>query len=243
MPQKSASKSVPITAAIPRRKLADEVLERLLHLIESGAYGPGDQLPSEREMMNLFVVGRPAVREALQSLQQMGMITINHGERAKVVSVTPASMFEQIARSARHLLATSPRSLEDLKEARLMFELGMVHIAVSKAGPADIDRLRADVASLEAARGHPAAIVRADIAFHETIAAISGNPIFTAISRAMLEWLADFHVELVRQPGREDLTIIEHRQILDRIAAADADGARQAMADHLNRANALYRTR
>lgn len=232
-----------VPVAVPRRKLADEVLERLLQLIESGSFQAGDQLPSERELMTAFQVGRPAVREALQSLQQMGMISISHGERARVVSVTPAAMFDQIARSARHLLSTSPQTLEHLKEARLMFELGMVRIAASKATKADQARLRRAVDDLAAAGRTGGEFLSADIAFHETIASISGNPIFVAISRAMLEWLAHFHTELVRQPGAEDITLSEHRQILERIVARDVEGAVKAMWDHLTRANALYRSR
>ena len=229
--------------AIPRRKLADQVMDRLLRMIESGAYRPGDQIPSERELMASFRVGRPAVREALQSLQQMGMLSISHGERARVVSLTPATMFDQIGRAARHLLSTSPQTLEHLKDARLMFELSMVRLAAEKADEADLNELRRTVEALAATKRAAKGFVEADIAFHRTIATISGNPIFAAISKAMLEWLADFHSELVRQPGAEDITLSEHRLILDRISARDIDGAVQAMSDHLTRASTLYRTR
>lgn len=228
-------------AAVSRRKLSDEVLDRLLQLVESGTCRPGDHLPSERQLMTAFGVGRPAVREALQSLEQMGMICISHGERAKVVSVTPGTMFDQIARSARHLLSTSPQTLEQLKEARLMFEVAMVQLAAEKAAAEDTPKLQATVRLLQKARRSETGFLAADIAFHETIASISGNPIFAAISRAMLEWLAHFHVELVRAPGSEDLTVAEHQQILECITRHDVEGAAKAMSEHLTRANALYR--
>jgi GntR family transcriptional regulator, sialic acid-inducible nan operon repressor len=229
-------------AAIQRRKLADEVLERLLHLIESGKFEPGDKLPSERELMANFQVGRPAVREALQSLQQMGRISISHGERARVVSLTPEVMFEQIGRSARHLLSSSPQTLEQLKEARLMFELAMVRLAVPKATDEDLAKLRFTIDDLASARKADREFLSADLEFHQTIAAISGNPIFTAVSAAMLGWLADFHTELVRVYGAEDVTVNEHVAICERIAKRDVEGAVQAMSDHLTRASALYHT-
>lgn len=60
------------TQPIIRRKLADEVRDRLLALIRGGELRPGDRLPSERDLMERFGVGRPAVREALQSLARRG---------------------------------------------------------------------------------------------------------------------------------------------------------------------------
>ena len=61
---------------IVRRKLSDEVFDRLKTLIASGELQPGDAMPSERELMERFGVGRPAVREAMQQLSNMGLLTI-----------------------------------------------------------------------------------------------------------------------------------------------------------------------
>lgn len=72
------------TDPIPRRKLYQEVMDRLIEWIGSGEFAPGDQLPSERELMQRFQVGRPAIREAMQNLDRMGIIVISHGERARV---------------------------------------------------------------------------------------------------------------------------------------------------------------
>ena len=58
---------------IQRRKLYQEVLDRLKARIVAGEFGPNDQLPSERELMESYSVGRPAVREALQHLEHAGL--------------------------------------------------------------------------------------------------------------------------------------------------------------------------
>lgn len=230
---------------ITRRKLSDEVRDRLLSLIESGQLQAGDQLPSERELMSRFKVGRPAVREAMQSLQSMGLIEINHGERARVTMLDARSIIDQISRPAKHLLQNSPEMLEHLKEARLMFEVGMVRLAVRRAKDEDIERLR------EALERHRESaeeqdkrrFVRCDMAFHTTIASISGNPIYTAFSEAMLQWLFEFHTEMLRVAGAEDVTLSEHQQIFECIAARDEEGAAKAMTGHLKRSSVLYRVR
>src|SRR5687767_2162620 len=69
------------TEQIVRRKLSDEVFARLKAMITSGELQPGDEMPSERELMERFGVGRPAIREAMQALAGMGLVVISHGER------------------------------------------------------------------------------------------------------------------------------------------------------------------
>ncbi len=229
-----------VVEPIPRRKLYHEVVSRLLERIRVGEFPPGEHLPSERQLMEAYQVGRPAVREALLTLQRMGLIEISHGERARVLEPTARAVVNQIADLAQHLLATSPRSLDHLKEARAFFEVGMVRIAAAKATPTDIARLESSLTNHEGSLGDLSHFATGDMAFHRTIASISGNPIYLALSQAMFEWLSTFHVEMIRVPGAERLTIAEHRLIFERIADHDAEGAAAAMTAHLMRANALY---
>ena len=121
-----------------KRKLSDDVQERLLSLVQSGELRPGDPLPSERELMTRFHVGRPAIREAMQSLQRMGLIEIRHGERARVAEPSVGRMIEQMSETVRHMLSHSTASLEHLKEARATFELEMARIAARRRSTADV---------------------------------------------------------------------------------------------------------
>lgn len=240
-PDAVASAETNATAeAIPRRKLSDEVTERLLAKIRAGEFAEGERLPSERQLMQNFGVGRPAIREALQNLERMGLIAITHGERASVRPISAQTVIGQVGAITRHLLSSSPRTLEDLKEARLFFEVGMVRIAAERATAADVAAIRAALAEHEAAVAVPTHFLDRDMAFHRSIAAVARNPIYTALSEAMFGWLAAFHTELVRASGAENLTIDEHRRIVERIAAHDVDGAARAMTMHLTRANKLY---
>ena len=128
---------------IAKRKLSHDVLDRLLHRINNGEFPTGSLLPSERQLMEGFRVGRPAIREALQELQRMGLVVITQGDGARSVAPTARTMLDQIAGTARHILTTTPGSLEHLKEARLFFELGVARQAAARASEADVRRLRA----------------------------------------------------------------------------------------------------
>ncbi len=226
---------------IPRRKLYQEVVDRLVARISEGIYVPGDKLPSERELMSQFGVGRPAIREAMQSLERMGLISISHGERANVTAPNARAVIDQVAMTVRHMLITSPQTLDHLKEARLFFELGMVRIAAEKATDDDIARLRRRLDDHFESLKDLSHFLEMDKLFHREIAAISGNPIYAAVSQAIFEWLEEFHVELVRVRGAEQVTLNEHSAIYDAIADRDPDRAVKAMERHLKRANEVYR--
>ncbi len=127
---------------IVRRKLSDEVFDRLENMITSGELEPGDEMPSERVLMERFGVGRPAIREAMQSLAKMGLVSISHGERAKVLKLTARSIFQQVDPTAKIMLAQSMDTLEDLKSARIFFERGIVRETAQKITETDIAELR-----------------------------------------------------------------------------------------------------
>lgn len=225
---------------IVRRKLSDEVFDRLEHMITAGDLKPGDEMPSERELMDRFGVGRPAIREAMQALASRGLVSISHGERARVLHLTAQSILRQVDLTAKILLLQSEDSLEYLKAARIFFERGMVREAAAKAGPEDIDALRRIIARQKAALGDGSAFIAADMDFHTRIAEISGNPIYRAVSEAMLAWLKTYRTDMLLWAGKERLTLAEHEAILERLAARDADGAEEAMRRHLERSAAFY---
>jgi DNA-binding FadR family transcriptional regulator len=226
---------------ILRRKLYQEVLDRLMSRIESGEIAPGDPLPSERELMEAYGVGRPAIREALQSLERSGIVTISHGERARLAVPSAGNLIGQIEEGARHLLRSEPHSLDHLKDARLFLETGLARLAAERADPEGVAQLRARLDEHKGALARLDEFVDRDMAFHRQVAHLTGNPIFPAIIEAMFSWLAAYYRSLVRAPGAEMLTIAEHERIYAAIAARDPDGAAAAMRDHLSRANALYR--
>jgi len=226
---------------IQKKKLYQEVLDRLIAAISTSEFPPGSQLPSERELMNMIGVGRPSIREAMLSLQQMGLIKISHGERARVINPTPEVLVDQISAAMVMLLATSPRGLDELKEARLWLETALVRMATRNATARDLDRLAAMMRELKEARGDHARFVAADMAFHGQIADMSGNSLIAAVMRGMLDWLSRFKRDLVSVRGAERVTIEEHEKIYKAIVAGDAVAAGAMMADHITRANGLYK--
>jgi DNA-binding FadR family transcriptional regulator len=226
---------------IQRRKLYQDVVDRLIDMIRTRKLAPGTPLPSERELILKFGIGRPALREALITLEHMGFIRLTNGRRAKVMAPTADSVVEQMNRSVLHMLSTSTENLENLQSARLFFEAGMARIAAKSATAEDIEELEMILATMDKNRDDRDRFQRADLEFHSAIARVSRNGIFTAVTRALLEWLWGQYRPLVALPGAEDLTYSEHREIFERIKAHDADGAADAITKHVTRSSELYR--
>ena len=228
---------------IRRPKLGEEVRDRLLAILDAGDLSPGDRFPSERELMNRFDVGRPAVREAMQSLQGMGLIEVRHGERPRVAKPTLAGSLALVERSMRQALSLSEPELEDLKKIRLTAEGYIARLAARHRSRDNVAELSDILSRQEKAAGTDAeTFTRLDGEFHSAVARSAGNPVSVYFIDAIFNWLKEFHIQSVHQPGLEALTIAEHREILTAIKAQKGSAAHRAMKNHLSRANALYQS-
>lgn len=224
---------------VRRRKIYEELVEQLVEAIVSGKAPPGTLLPSERELVDQFGVGRSSVREALFALQKMGLIALSNGERAVVIEPTPAAVVSELAGPVRYFLSR-PSGARDFQNAREFLEAGLARHAAKHRSADDLARLEAALAANQAALGDIDRFIDTDVAFHDVIAEIAGNPIFTTLSSALSSWLRDQRAASVGRPGSPEAAIEAHAHIFEAIAASDPDAAEQAMRDHLNRVVDFY---
>ena len=182
-------KGIPVLdKPIRPQKLYEQVAQRLERRILDQSYSPGDLIPSERDLMREFGVGRPAIREALFHLRNMGLIELRSGERAMVTRPTAGVVVDTLAGIARHMLA-EPDGVRNFQDARLFFEVGLARHAAQHATRSDLADLEAALESNRAAIGDLPRFERTDVAFHYVLAVIPKNPIFPAIHAAIVEWL------------------------------------------------------
>lgn len=225
---------------IVRLKLSDQVFERLREMLASGELAAGDLVPSERALMEHFGVGRPAVREALQSMQSKGLITITHGGRSRVNALTAGVAFNQLDDIAKLLLSSEPSNIDHLKQVRHILELGTVRIAAQKCTSKDAADLAELIEVQRSHLGNAEAFMKADIAFHTRLASMTENPLIHSITEMMLTWLFEYHSSLLLWSGREETTLKEHGVLLEFLKANDVNGAARALEDHLNRSDSNF---
>lgn len=224
---------------IERRRLSDDVRERFETMIASGEYAPGDTLPSERELMERFGVGRPAIREALFSLQRMGLVALTSGARAKVTVPSANRLIFELSGAAKHMLATEEgeRAFQD---ARLFFEVGLVRYAAQFGTEADLLALKEKLDANEQAIDDIDIFQKTDVEFHRQFAHISSNSIFLAIYEGLDTWLTKQRTVSLMMPGASRVAFHYHQQIYRAVAERAPDRAEQAMRDHLLSVAELY---
>ena len=224
--------------AIRRRKLYEDVAEHLERAIRDGSFALNDLLPSERDLMRQFGVGRPAVREALFHLRKMGLVEIRSGERARVTTPTPQFVINGLAGTARHMLG-APGGVRDFQNARTFFEVGLVRHAAEHATRKDLETFEAALVANREALGNLSRFERTDVDFHYVLAVIPGNPIFTAIHAAFAEWLLEQRQTTLAR-GQDVIAYEAHRAIFEAVAARDPDRSERAMRDHLVHVSRRY---
>lgn len=228
-----------VLGPVRKRKLSDQIVERLEAAIRNGTYKPGATLPPERELMALFGVGRPSVREALFALQKLGLVQLGSGERPRVLRPSPRHLLNELGSTARHLLE-QPDGLDHFEQARLAMEVFLVTHACSYATPDDLARLRAALAANEAAIGTGADFVATDVAFHRVLAEMPRNPIFVAMHDAFVEWIINERPILPNVESNNRKSHAGHTAIVEAIENRDVAGAVAAMTVHLGDARARY---
>ncbi len=224
---------------IGRRKRAHEVAEHLEKAITSGEFTEGSQLPSEKDLMVRFGVGRPAVREALFILQQQGLVEIASGARARVTSPSPKFLAGQVNGLIKRLSATG-QGQTHMEQTRLLFEAGVAWRAAKQATPEDIARLKSALDANAAAMGNTAEFIRTDVAFHYELTVITRNPVFAAMHDALVEWLIDQRTTTIHMPDADRFSVRDHTAIYEAVAAHDPMRAFHEMASHLHLISQLY---
>jgi GntR family transcriptional regulator, sialic acid-inducible nan operon repressor len=218
---------------IERRKLFEHVAAHLEEQIVSGKLKPGDQLPPERDLQERFGVGRPAIREALITLQRAGLVETGNGARARVSAPSASTIFNGVTPAIRQMLADDDgqRAFQDARE---FFEAGLARNAARTATLQDLAELGEALVANKAAIGDREAFTRTDIAFHLVIARIARNPVFIALHDQISGWLKEQRTVTLAVAGQDEKAYEAHKRIHDAICARDPNAAEAAMTEHLN---------
>jgi GntR family transcriptional repressor for pyruvate dehydrogenase complex len=218
---------------VPRVRLRDEIAEKIRALIADGTLKVGDRLPAERELAQLFGVSRPAVREAVRTLEATGIVQVDHGIG---VTVTEWAADEARGLTMQSLIKES-HTVRTVLEARKLIEPPTARLAAERATDDDIAKLAQVQEELtkEIATGGPAA--DQDFQFHLLVAQASKNDViaamFSTVSVLYRHTQKLHRVKTWSLPERPQHVAQEHAIILAAIRQHDPDAAERAALDHL----------
>ena len=219
-----------------KENISNLVANQLIELILSGKFAPGEKLPTEKELSDLFGVGRNTLREAIRALSIIGFVEVS----------VPEGMF--VAKSfdnfyTRKLQMNSHYGYDDVQElieARGAVEYGIDRLAAGKATDADRKRLRECFETLREAQDDSDKR-EGDVRFHFTIADIAGNGFLKQtlllLIDGMHEWIRRIQMDA---PAAHQLSTLQHQAIMEAVCAGDPDLAEQRMREHMDYVGGLY---
>lgn len=214
------------------RSPSGSVASRLLDVLLGDSMRPGDRLPSERRLTEAMGVGRSAIREAISALEVLGVVETRAGSGTYL----RASTSELLPQTLSWSLLVDQDATEDLAVVRGALERSAAQEAARTPAADQVARLEELVAAQEAARGDAAAYIEADMAFHQHLAAMAGNPILAALLSTSRSLLRVWFERGVEDPADIDVAIREHRAVCEAIAARDPQAAASAMESHMRTA-------
>lgn len=217
---------------LSRTPITQSVARKLQAMILNGELQPGEKIPSQRVLSETLKVSRASLREALMTIETLGLIKTEPGRGTFVTSNDHGGQ----AGAARWRYADS-YSAREVFETRIMLESRIAGLAARNL-PGDRLSVLVEATDEMEARWNAhdlLANVEADLRFHVAIAHGCGNAMLITLYEAVRELMAETQRQPIPMtaPGRMQESIAEHRAIIGAIAARDAAAAETAMAAHV----------
>lgn len=214
-----------------RPRLSDQVAQLMLDAIMEKRLSPGDRLPSERELGEQFGVSRTVVREAVRALIAKGVIEVVSGSGLRIAEASASTVRESLSL----YLQNSTIDYEKMHDVRHVLEVHMAGVAAERSSEDDLRILTDAHDAMAEAVGDGRSVDELailDLEFHRAIARATHNELFLILLDSLGEGLLDVRRSNLRLNAEHTLGL--HDAVRERIHAGDADGARQAMSDHLD---------
>ena len=215
---------------IERTRVFEQIVAQIERRILSGELRHGDYLGSERELGEQFGASRTAVREALKTLAQRGLVDMRPGRGTMVIDGT-----SQAVRHSLHLMMRigSRHVTEHLTEVREIVEPEMAALAADRAEDEHIAAMRVAYETMEHALDDADAFIAADNEFHRAVARGSGNPLILALMDSIVDLLSEQRKMIFTVPGGPQRGQEHHKRVMDAIVSKDPEAARNCMRAHL----------
>lgn len=216
--------------ARPAATLSSRIVDEVREALFDKRLRPGDFLGTEKELAERAGVSRIVARDALRTLQALGVVEIKVGAGggARIAHGNPALFAEALAVQ----LGLAGITVREMMDAQRAIETTTAELAAENATPEDLVRLRRSLAEHEETIADDAAYTRTCMRFHLAVAEASHNRVLVAqlLSLQHVSWPAENRT-LTAPVARHILDV--HRQLVDLIEARDAAAARRLMDDHV----------
>lgn len=225
--------------AIHKTKVYEKVALQLQRLICDGSLKPGEKLPPERELADMFHVSRGSLRDAVRALEVTGFVEARHGEGTVVRTPSADSLLQPLTAA----LLRRREFVGELLEFRAMIEPVLAKRAAAYASAEDLQRLRDVLRRQQEKVDHGEIAIDEDTEFHNTIAHAAKNEVVLNVLEAFMDLLRESREHSLQVEGRLQKSLEGHRQILHAIERGDSAAAENAMRRHIEKIEGIILTK
>lgn len=214
---------------IKRASTTELIVQNVVSLIGQRSLQPGDKLPPERELCEIFGVSRPVLREALKALQVMNIIDIRQGAGAYVRSLEPQNIVEHL-----DIVFHLDSSLyHDLYEARRALEGSLARMAAACITEEELASIEENISRAAEHSDDPEAFYQLDLELHDIILKAANNRVMPVFMQSINKLVLLMRERSNARPNIRKNTIQDHRKIYEALRKRDPDAAGQAMEQHI----------
>jgi GntR family transcriptional regulator, transcriptional repressor for pyruvate dehydrogenase complex len=222
----------PVYAPIQSLKLFERVARQIEQRILDGELHSGDRLPTERELAEQFQVSRTAVREALKTLAQKGLVEMRPGRGTIVIDGASEALQDSLDLAMKLQLGEVGGS-RSLVEVREILEVEIAGRAAAHATADDIAAMRAAVQAMDESLHNADQFIAADNQFHEALAQATQNALILILVKSIVNLMSEQRKQIFTASDGPRRGQIHHKNILQSVIAHDPEAAQAAMRAHL----------
>jgi GntR family transcriptional repressor for pyruvate dehydrogenase complex len=211
-------------------RLYQQIVQQIEDSILKGGLKEGEQLPAERELAQQFGVSRTAVREALKTLREKGLVEAYAGRGTFVTNGTARSMRHTLDRVIR---SGTTEGAVHLVEVREILEPEIAALAARRADEEARSAMRESITVMDAARFDAEGFIEGDRDFHLALAEAAGNPLILSLIDSIVGLLREQRMRTYYIDGGPERGQYHHKRIFAAVERRDPQGARDAMCAHL----------
>jgi len=222
-----------LKAVADGKRAHEKIAAQLKHAILGKRLGPGEKLPAERELVEIFRTSRVTVRAALLTLKNAGLLDIRKGAGGGTFVKTDLGG-ESVSGVLRDIIQWKGIGIRHVIEVREMIEPRVAFLAAKNATDEDIENIQATLRELEHFFEVKTKFKGTDENFHKALAAAAGNPLLSVFQEALIDVLFKFIYDIVWREEHKESILLHHRVIAEKVGKRDPEAAMQAMVDHLD---------
>jgi len=215
------------------RMLSRLACDKIKGYIADNRLKAGDRLPTERALAEQLEVSRPVIREALGTLEALGLIVKRQGKGIFLKDPDFSVMFHEMM----GVWQQDEESAEQVLQFRVLLEQAAVPTIIEHAEAADYERLYALIAESEREGLSLVEFIRLDYLFHSELLRLTQNALFIQLTDVVQKYFR--WVETSSRQGRTldgvQRTIVQHRAIVRSLQEKDREGAERLLKAHLKR--------